>query len=402
MRTTTLCLFSCLSLFAACSSPDNTPTSSTSLPEPSSVLDLPETAYNYANPSLPASLTNADARAHDNTPANNPTTNDGATLGRVLFYDTTLSANETIACASCHQQAHGFTDSEKFSKGFDGGLTGRNSMSLTNVRFYRNGRFFWDERAATLEDQVLMPIQNEVEMGLTLEELVSRVKGKTYYPDLFKKAFGDAEINSERISRALAQFVRSIVSYRSRYDDGLAQAGAVGAQFPNFTAQENQGKALFLGPAGCARCHLDAGPPPPPPAPPGPPANQAVFYINAAVNNGIDNGAPTDDLGTGAITGNPQDDGRFKSPSLNNIALTAPYMHDGRFKTLEEVVEHYNSGVKMHPNLDPRLVEPNVMPPMPRRLNLTPEQSAALVAFLHTLTDESVIEEPMFSDPFVH
>jgi cytochrome c peroxidase len=127
-----------------------------------------------------------------------------------------------------------------------------------------------------------------------------------------------------------------------------------------------------------------------------------VFYIDVAVNNGIDDGAPADDKGVGAITGNPQADGRFKSPSLNNVALTAPYMHDGRFQTLEEVVEHYNSGVKMHPNLDPRLVEPNVMPPMPRRLNLTPAQSAALVAFLHTLTDDEVTKEPMFSDPFVH
>lgn len=399
MRTTTLCLFSCLTLIAACSSPDNAATSTTSPPEPPSILDLPETAYDYANPSLPPSLTNADAQAHDNTPLDNPTTNDGATLGRVLFYDPTLSANDTTSCSSCHQQAHGFTDPEQFSKGFAGGLTGRNSMSLLNARFYRNGRFFWDERAATLEDQVLMPIQNEVEMGLTLEQLVTRVKAKTYYPDLFEKAFGDPEINSDRISRALAQFVRSIVSYRSRYDEGLAKAGAVAAEFPTFTPQENQGKALFLGPAGCARCHLDAGPPQ---GPPGPPANQAVFFIDVAVNNGVDDGAPTDDLGVGAITGNPQDDGRFKSPSLNNVALTAPYMHDGRFKTLEEVVEHYNSGVKMHPNLDPRLFQPNTMPPMPRRLNLTQAQSAALVAFLHTLTDEAVSKESMFADPFVH
>ena len=364
-----------------------------------SPLDLPAIPFDY-NPVLPPALTNPDAQAHDNTPMNNPTTNDGATLGRVLFYDKTLSANDTIACASCHQQAHAFTDPNQFSEGFAGGFTGRNSMSLMDARFYRNGHFFWDERAQTLEDQVLMPIQNEVEMGLTLEELVQRVQSKAYYAELFQKAFGDSEVTSERISRALAQFVRAIVSYQSRYDEGLAQAGNPGAPFPNFTTEENQGKALFLGPAGCARCHLDAGPPP---QPPGPPPNQAIFFIDLAVNNGLDQGLATDDPGVGGITGNSQDDGKFKSPSLRNTAMTAPYMHDGRFKTLDEVVEHYNSGVKMHPNLDPRLFDPNVMPPMqpqPRRLNLTVQQKAALVAFLGTLTDEEVLKDPKFADPF--
>lgn len=404
MRTTTLCFLSGLALVAACTgAPDDNNAASTTSPHEelpvASPLELPETPYDYANPQLPPSLTNANAQAHDNTPAGNPVTNDGATLGRVLFYDKALSANDTIACASCHQQAHAFTDPNQFSKGFDGGLTGRNSMSLMNARFYLNGRFFWDERAETLEDQVLMPIQNEVEMGLTLEELVERVKSKEYYPELFEKAFGDSEVTSDRISRALAQFVRSIVSYRSRYDEGLAQAGNPGAPFPNFTEQENQGKALFLGPAaGCGRCHLDAGPPPPPP---GPPPNQAIFYIDLAVNNGVDQGAPTDDKGVGEITGNPQDDGKFKSPSLRNVAMTAPYMHDGRFKTLDDVVEHYNSGVKMHPNLDPRLLDPNSMPPAPRKLNLSAEQKAALVAFMQTLTDAEVLADPKYSDPFV-
>jgi len=402
MRTTTLGLFSCLVLAAACSGAadenDTSSSSSTQNPPVTSPLDLPETPYDYANPDLPPTLTNPAAVAHDNTPANNPVTNDGATLGRVLFYEKTLSKNETVACASCHQQDHAFTDPEQFSKGFDNGLTGRNSMSLLNARFYQNGHFFWDERADTLEDQVLMPIQNEVEMGLTLEELVSRVKAKEYYPELFEKAFGDPEITTDRISRALAQFVRSIVSYSSRYDEGLAQAGAPPVDFPNFTAEENEGKALFLGPAGCAACHLDPGPPPPPP---GPARNQAVFFIDLAVNNGVDEGAPTDDKGLGDITGNPQDDGKFKSPSLRNVAMTGPYMHDGRFKTLEEVVEHYDSGVKMHPNLDPRLFEPNVVPPQPRRLNLTPAQKAALIAFLRTLSDEVVVADPKFSDPFI-
>jgi cytochrome c peroxidase len=406
MRTTLLCILSGLALVAACGgAPDDNNGTSTSssenssgMPPEASPLDLPETPYDYANPMLPPTLTNPNAQAHDNTPPNNPVTNDGATLGRVLFYDKTLSANDTVACASCHQQQHAFTDPGQFSEGFAGGFTGRNSMSLMNARFYRNGHFFWDERAVTLEDQVLMPIQNEVEMGLTLTTLLERVKSKEYYPALFEKAFGDSEITTERISLALAQFVRSIVSYQSRYDEGLALAGNPGAQFPNFTVQENQGKALFLGPAGCGRCHLDPGPPPPPP---GPPPNQAIFYIDLAVNNGVDQGQPTDDPGVGGITKNPEDNGKFKSPSLRNAAMTAPYMHDGRFKTLDEVVEHYNSGVKMHPNLDPRLLEPNVMPPQPRKLNLTPEQKAALVAFLGTLTDDEVMKDPKYSDPFI-
>ncbi len=407
MRTIALCFLSSFAVLAACgSSPDGNQTTSSSSSGSSSgmvldsPLDLPATPFDYANPMLPATFTSPVAQDHDNTPPSNPVTNDGATLGRVLFYDPTLSANDTIACASCHQQEHAFTDPSQFSKGFDGGLTDRNSMSLMNSRFYRNGRFFWDERSATLEDQVLMPIQNEVEMGLTLDELVLRVKAKAYYADLFKNAFGDSEVTSDRISRALAQFVRSIVSFQSRYDEGLALAGNPGANFPNFTEEENQGKALFLGPAGCARCHLDQGPPPPPP---GPPPNQAIFYIDFAVNNGVDEGLATDDFGVGAITGNMQDQGKFKSPSMRNVTKTAPYMHDGRFATLEEVVEHYNSGVKMHPNLDPRLFDPNVMPPMPpqpRKLNLTAQQKAALVAFLGTLSDEEVVKDPKFSNPF--
>jgi cytochrome c peroxidase len=269
-------------------------------------------------------------------------------------------------------------------------------MSLMEARYYRNGRFFWDERAATLEDQVLMPIQNEVEMGLTLEELAARVKAQSYYPPLFEQAFGDPEITTDRISRALAQFVRSIVSSRSRYDEGLAAVNDPAAPFPGFTAQENQGKALFLGPAGCAPCHLDDGPPHPPPR-----RNRAFFLIDFPTNNGLDEGAPTDDKGVGDITGNPLDDGRFKSPSLRNVALTAPYMHDGRFDTLEKVVEHYNTGVKLHPNLDPRLRVPGTQPPEPRRLDLSPDESAALVAFLRTLTDEAIIADEKYADPFV-
>lgn len=394
-----------LASLAACSGAPGEDTAPTSSDPPAeegplpdavtAVLDLPEAPYSYADLGLPARYDTPFMRDQDNTPADNPITDDGATLGRVLFHDPLLSANETVACASCHIQEHAFTDPLTFSEGFEGGHTGRNSMSLMEARYYRNGRFFWDERAATLEEQVLGPIQNEVEMGLTLDELVERVDAQDYYAPLFERAFGDGEVTSERIARALAQFVRSIVSFRSRYDEGLEAVGAAEPEFPNLTAQENQGKALFLGRAGCAACHLDSGPPQP-----GPRVNTSIFFIARAVNNGLDLPAEATDNGVGDISGIPQDDGRFKSPSLRNVELTGPYMHDGRFETLEEVVEHYNSGVKAHPFLDPRLAVPGSNPPEPRRLNLTPEESAALVAFLKTLTDEEVIKDAKYGNPF--
>jgi len=365
------------------------------------VLDLPDSPYNYAAIELPAHYVSSLARGMDNTPDDNPITDDGATLGRVLFYDTTLSANNAVACATCHVQKNAFTDPRQLSVGFDGGLTGRNSMSLAEARYYRNGSFFWDERATTLEDQVLLPIQNSVEMGLTLDELARRVGAQDYYAPLFEKAFGDSDVTSERISLALAQLVRSIVSFRSGFDEGMATAGDVGAPFSTFTAEENQGKALFLGKAGCAACHLDNGPLPPgtQPGQPVPRVNQAIFFIDFATNNGLPYAAGDDDNGVGDVSGIPGDDRRFKSPSLRNVALTGPYMHDGRFESLEEVVEHYDSGVQPSPNLDPRLRVPGS--PEPRKLNLTPAEKAALVAFLATLTDQPLLADPRYSSPFL-
>lgn len=367
-------------------------------PEDTAVLNLPDTSYEYANIALPAHFRTTFVQAQDNTPATNAITNAGATLGRVLFYDKNLSANRTVACASCHGQDHGFSDTRKLSPGFAGELTARNSMPLSNARYYRSGKFFWDERAATLEDQVLLPIQSQVEMGLTLPELVDRVKAQAYYPTLFTRAFGSAEVTTDRISKALAQFVRSIVSYRSRFDQGVAATGSIGTNFANFTDQENRGKALFLGPAGCAACHL-VNPPgaPPPNPPPTTLSNQAVFFINIATNNGLTAGFTTDN-GVGDVTGRTADMGRFKSPELRNVALTAPYMHDGSIPTLAAVVEHYNSGVLAHPNLDPRLRVPGTT--TPRKLNLSAADSAALVSFLETLTDQSLISDPAYANPF--
>jgi cytochrome c peroxidase len=343
-----------------------------------SALQLPGTAYNYANPTLPPSFNVQPILGQDNTPVNNPVTNAGATLGRVLFYDKRLSRNQTIACASCHQREHGFADSRKFSVGFEGGLTGRNSMGLNNARWYQRRAFFWDERAATLEDQVLQPIQNAVEMGMTLSDLVTRLGAEPYYTTLFTNAFGSPGVTSNRISLALAQFVRSIISTQSKFDVGAATG------FSNFTAQENLGRQIFNGQVGNATCNACHG--------------TDNFVPGPAINNnGLEN--PYVDKGLGGITGRAQDEGLFKVPSLRNIERTAPYMHDGRFATLEEVVEFYNSGVVNHPNLSPPL---RVAGGAVRRLNLTTAQKAALVAFLKTLTDDSIATDVKFSDPFIY
>jgi cytochrome c peroxidase len=340
---------------------------------------LPATPENYRVLNLPAHLRAPAIQGQDNTPATNPVTDAGAALGRVLFYDKRLSANNTVACASCHQAEHGFSDPAPLSTGFAGGLTGRNSMGLTSARYYLRRSFFWDERAATLEDQVLLPIQNEVEMGMTLPDLVAKLSEEDYYAELFTAAFGDAAITSDRIARSLAQFVRSIVSSNSKYDAGVP------TNFTNFTAEEALGRQIFNGPAGnCTACH-----------------GTDNFVPGNTVNNiGLE--ILSVDRGVGAITGNPADDGKFKVPSLRNIELTAPYMHDGRFATLEEVVEFYNSGVQAHPNLSAPLRNPPGSPGagQPRRLNLTTVQKAALVAFLKTLTDRTVTSDPRFSDPF--
>ena len=339
-------------------------------------LILPATAANYANPVLPAHLLTQQIRAQDNTPGTNPTTNNGATLGRVLFYDKRLSANNTVSCSSCHQAAHGFSDPNRFSTGFAGGTTSRNSMGLTSARYYLRQNFFWDERAATLEDQVLLPIQNTTEMGMTLPELVTKIQAEPYYATLFSNAFGSPEVTSDRISKALAQFVRSIVSGSSKYDQGVPLG------FSNLTASENRGRGLF-GTAGCAACH----------------GTDNFVPGNLIFNNGLEN--PYVDKGLGAVTGLASDEGFFKVPSLRNIELTAPYMHDGRFTTLEQVVEFYNSGVVNHPNLSPPLKNPGGPGAgQPRRLNLSAEQKADLVAFMKTLTDTSVTTDTKFQDPF--
>jgi cytochrome c peroxidase len=364
-------------------------------PQVLEVLDLPWPPSAY-DPPLPAHFGTPAVLALDNTPADNPITDAGATLGRVLFYDPALSRNERVSCASCHPQAHAFSDTVARSEGFEGGLTGRNSMGIVNARFYATGRFFWDERAPTLEDQVLRPIQDAVEMGMTLDELVARLRERPYYPFLFEQAFGDPGIDAERISRALAQLMRSITSYRTRYDEGLeAVGGDPLVEFPNFTAQENLGKQVFFGVGNCASCHLgQVGEPLPPGTPP---PNAAIFMLVAPANNGIDVALVGEDNGVGDQLGDAALNGLFKSPSLRNAELTAPYMHDGRMASLSHVIQHYDNGVLPHPNLDERLHKPDGTP---QRLNMQTAEKQALQQFLATLTDWALVEDPRFSDPF--
>ncbi len=383
---------SSLVLFAAASC-GGAQTDDTGEPQgPTTGPNLPAELHNYANPPLPAHFSVESERFHmqvplmdsDNTPASNPTTDEGATLGRVLFYDKNLSSNRTVACASCHKAEVSFSDDEVLSKGFADGDTGRHSMSIINARFYGQGRFFWDQRAATLEDQVLMPFQDPVEMGMTLQSLQERVQEADYYPALFQAAFGSEEITTEKISQALAQFVRSMVSYQSKYDEGRAMVSKRSDAFPNFSDSENRGKSLFVNPPprggfGCFVCHQGEG-----------------FIAQQAESNGLDLD-PQVDLGYGAVTELGGDEGTFKVPSLRNVAIRAPFMHDGRFATLSEVIDHYSDEVQASPNLGPPFFPQDGSV---NQIQMTAQEKTDLEAFLTTLTDESFASDPKFSDPF--
>jgi cytochrome c peroxidase len=350
------------------------PTTAKATPERK--LRLPDKLERYADVELPAHFKTPAAQRLDNMPRDNRVTDAGATLGRVLFYDVRLSASNNTACASCHQQKKAFVDPNRFSKGHGGGMTDRHAPSLVELRFYQRGRFFWDERAPSLENQVMMPIQSKLEMGNETTKLMETLAGDENYPKLFEAAFGNKTITQERTAKALAQFLRSIVSYRSKYDEGLAKARVARADFHNFTTEENRGKILFLD--RCASCHMPAG-------------QSAHFVMDRPRNNGLDADVRKTDGGIGDLTLNAAQVGLFKSPTLRNVEFTGPYMHDGRFKTLEEVVQHYSRNIKPHPNVDGRLRRP---------LGLDRRQEAALVAFLKTLSDPQFLADTKYSDPF--
>jgi cytochrome c peroxidase len=359
----------------------------TTPPTVSSVLKLSFSALpHYTTPALPAYYTDRNAALGDNTPTNSassPAASDRTiTLGRVLFYDKNLSTNNRVSCATCHQQASGFSDPARFSTGVDANTpTSAHAMRLGNVRYFRSGKAFWDRRADSLELQASQPMTNPIELGFDnghggMAVLLSKLQTLPYYPDLFSMAFGNADITQERITTALAQFERSIVSTDSRWDRAYASVYApnlpnrgLDLELPGLSAQENRGRALFMGGAvagvNCAACHV-------------PPT---FSLSNNARSNGLDRGEST----------------LFKAPSLKNIALSSAFMHDGRFSTLAQVVEHYNSGVQAGPALDNRLTN---RAGNPQRHNLSAQDKAALVAFMATLTDTRLVADEKFSDPF--
>ncbi len=333
---------------------------------------LPAERYSYSDGDAPVpghflSSPAGTVRFSDNTPRDNPITNAGAALGRVLFYDRRLSVDGRVACASCHQQAFGFGDTARFSPGVHGGHRPRRSMALANARFNATGRFSWDERGTSLEAQVLQPIQDTSEMAMGLDTLEHRLAALPYYRGLFAAAFGSPDVTRDRIAAALAQFVRALISSGSRFDAVFLTGGA--PDYGRLTDDERRGLRLFTT-AGCVNCH-----------------RSITQFADKASNNGLD-AIPTD---TGA------GDGRFKPASLRNIAVRPPYMHDGRFRTLREVVEFYASGVQDSPDLDPRL---RAADGSPRRLPLAPGQVDDLLAFLRSLTDSAFLHAARFADPF--
>lgn len=315
-----------------------------------------------------------------------------ATLGRVLFYDKRLSANNSLSCASCHQQKFAFADNRPLSRGIHGQETARNSMPLANLIFtptddrFKKGAFFWDLREATLRETVLRPIENPVEMGMPLDKLPNKLSGEPYYASLFEGAFGDPEVTIDRIGEGLEAFLKVMVSYRSKFD----RAFKIGMR--HFTEEERLGRALFVGKAGCAQCHT-----------------LPFFDASFPTNNGLDL-ISDKDPGLAGHTEKAFDNGFFKTPTLRNIELTAPYMHDGRFESLKEVVDFYNEGIQPHDQLDPILrasdgttrnwTDISRSERQAVRLDLSMEEREALVAFMKTLTDRPLINDDRLSDPF--
>ena len=374
------------------------------LPENLKAPQLPETSYDYKavmsevqNFRLPGTLTNAGLNGSDiiivdggevinhggeidnslqnsNILNNQVTSNEVATLGRVLFYDEQLSKNNSISCASCHKQELAFSDNVQFSEGFGGKLTSRNSMSIANPIV--NESFFWDSRSQSLRDLALRPIQNHVEMGMeSIQELTSKISNTDYYDELFQKAYGSSQVTGDKIANALSQFVASVFKKDSKFDQALESG------FNNMSELEKHGLALFFSnETKCASCHTGAN-----------------FSTPTGNDSPYQETAGTANIGLNTIyEDNGFGEGKFRIPSLRNIALTGPYMHDGRFATLREVLNHYNQGIKPHAELDEKLHSAGT----PIRLGLTDLDLDALEAFLNTLTSETIRSDEKFSNPF--
>ncbi|MEJ8800786.1 cytochrome-c peroxidase [Pontibacter sp. H249] len=359
-----LLLTVCTASFLACS-PDEETTPKVETKEP--------TPYKFSIPStFPQNL---------QIPADNPTTEEGVELGRFLFYEKKLSGNNTMSCGSCHQQDKAFTDGRALAVGIQGKPHRRSAMSLANLLWIN--QLNWDGSATSLEQQARIPIENEVELHQSLSGAVQKLQATAMYPPMFKKAFGSDVITEDNLLKALAQFQRTLISGNSRYDRYLLKQEAL-------TPDEVEGMKLFLTHpepgeglrgANCGDCH-----------------GGTLLSMQTFHNNGLD--AVLKDNGMGDITGNSRHNGLFRAPSLRNIALTAPYMHDGRFKTLEEVLNHYNDHMQYDsPNISPLIVEAT-NEVGGKTLMITEEEKRKVIAFLHTLTDTTFTKDKRFSDPF--
>lgn len=334
------------------------------------IIPKDETLYELSYGDLPAPT----------LPSDNPLTVQGVQLGRMLFYDTKLSKDNSQSCASCHRQEHGFSDTAKFSIGVENLPGKRQAMSVFNMAWHTN-EFFWDGRAHLLRDQSLKPIQDELEMNETLANVIEKLSKEKTYRDQFSRAFGSTEITSEKMSLAMEQFMMSIVSSDSKYDKSLAGTASL-------TPSEERGRKLFFAEynpffplqsgADCAHCHSGRN-----------------FENDLYMNNGLDSDANITDIGREEVTGNANDKAKFKVPSLRNIELTAPYMHDGRFRTLEEVVEHYNSGIQSSATADPTVLNTQTT-----GLMLSPQDKQDLVNFLKALTDDTFVNNVAYGSPF--
>ncbi|MFM7731697.1 MAG: cytochrome-c peroxidase [Flavobacteriales bacterium] len=314
-------------------------------------------------------------------PADNPLTVEGISLGRYLFWEKKLSGDNTQSCGSCHLPEHGFSDPNRYSVGIDGSQGNRQAMALVNLGWAYN--YFWDGRSLTLEDQVIHPVENPIEMNEDWNHALEELRADPIYPALFKAAYGTEEITRDRAAKAMASFLRTMISADSKFD--RERAGTY-----EFTPLEEQGFNLFLmeggmnantgtpwGGGDCFHCHGIAG-------------MQMGDYLMH--NNGLDSHFAADP-GLAAVTNNPLDSGKFKTPSLRNIELTAPYMHDGRFNTLEQVIGHYNTGGQVSTTID------SFMEGAGGGLYLDQASQMAIIAFLKTLTDTSFIHNPAYSDP---
>jgi cytochrome c peroxidase len=316
---------------------------------------------------IPAHISDSGHYAHISP--GNPLTVEGVALGRMLFYEKALSDNYTLSCGSCHKQEDAFSDTRRFSLGTDGSVGRRQAMSIANMVFDMD--FFWDGRANSLERQASLPVIDHAEMRNTWHTVVARLGALPKYPPLFKKAFGSPGIDSMRVVQAIAQFERTLLSFESRWD-----RFEYGGDSTALTPSEQRGMDLFFRRAHCNDCH-----------------RAPLFADHGLRNNGLD--LVYADGGYGELTGNPADHGKFKVPTLRNIALTPPYMHDGRFLSLEDVVRFYAEEV----HTESPQIDNHMGPWLAGQVNLSEQDRADLVAFLQALTDHGFVTNPAFSDP---